>query len=154
MHIPVAVITDADPLPTDFPDLSAPLTLSANAQLLQKCEDDFVKCFFASKTLEYDLAFDTHCRSHMLEALKEMHPEIGVDLTAEVDTATGDHAKAQKLFCGMFERGEGKTKVQKGAFAQLLACEISNSEKQIELPSYLSEALRFVVPPEKASVAA
>jgi putative ATP-dependent endonuclease of the OLD family len=151
MQIPVAVITDADPPTQDFPDKSAPLTLSANAQLLQKCDDDFVKCFFASKTLEYDLAFDSGCRSHMLVALKERYPTIGAELTIEVDKAQSDYEKAQKLFCGIFDRGVGKTKVQKGAFAQFLAYEISNSETQIGLPSYLSEALRFVVPPEKAS---
>jgi putative ATP-dependent endonuclease of the OLD family len=151
MQIPVAVISDADPPPANFPGKSPPLALSANAQLLQKCEDEFVKCFFASKTLEYDLAFDTGCRSHMLVALKEMHPTIAAALTIEVDRAHDDHAKAQQLFCGMFDRGEGKTKVQKGAFAQLFSYEISNSKNQVDLPPYLSEAFEFVVQPEKVS---
>jgi putative ATP-dependent endonuclease of the OLD family len=110
-----------------------------------------VKCFFATKTLEYDLAFDAGCRSHMLVALKEIHPTIGANLTIEVDKANDDHTKAQKLFCGMFDRGEGKTKVHKGTFAQLFSHEVSNSTDQIELPPYLTEALRFVVQTEKAS---
>jgi putative ATP-dependent endonuclease of the OLD family len=148
MQIPVAIITDADPPATDFPDYSAPPELSANAKLLQKTEDAFVKCFFAKKTLEYDLAFDAGCRTHMLIALKEMHPEIGADLAGIVEAAESDHDKAKQLFCGMFQRGEGKPKVQKGRFAQLFAYAISTSKDQIEAPAYIGEALKFVAQTE------
>ena len=42
-------------------------------------------CFFAKKTLEYDLGLDAACRTHMLAALKEMHPDIGKELETAVD---------------------------------------------------------------------
>ena len=149
MQIPVAVITDADPPAVDFPDNNAAPMLSANAKLLHQLEDDFVKCFFAKKTLEYDLAFGAGCRTHMLAALTEMHPDIGAALTIEVDKAAGDGAKAKQLFCGTFQRGEGKVKVQKGRFSQILAYVIATSNDPVELPTYLSEALTFVTVPEK-----
>jgi putative ATP-dependent endonuclease of the OLD family len=149
MQIPVAVITDADPSADDFPEKNAPLQLSENAKLLQLNEDEFVKCFFAKKTLEYDLAFDSGCRTHMLAALKEMHPDIAKDLATEVDKAVGDSAKAKQLFCGAFQRGESRKKVQKGRFSQLFAYVISTSTDQIEVPAYLSDALKFIVAQEK-----
>jgi putative ATP-dependent endonuclease of the OLD family len=149
MQIPVAVITDADPPAADFPDKAAALALSANAKLLRQREDNFVKCFFAKKTLEYDLALDAGCRTHMLAALTEMHPEIGAAVTIEVNNAATDGAKAKQLFCGTFQRGDGKPKVQKGRFSQLLAYAIATSNAPVELPTYLSEALTFVAMPGK-----
>lgn len=149
MQIPVAVITDADPPATEFPGNAAELVLSDSAKLLQAEEDDLVKCFFAKKTLEYDLGFDAACRGHMLAALKEMHPDIGKDLETEVGAAVGDHAKATSLFRGMFQRGEGKTKVQKGRFSQLLAYEIAESKDSVTVPPYILDALQFVTKPLK-----
>lgn len=147
MQIPVAVITDADPPAGDFPGSATKLVLSDNAKLLQGEEDDFVKCFFAKKTLEYDLGLDAACRAHMVAALQEMHPDIAKELDAEVDVAVGDDEKAKSLFRGMFQRGEGKTKVQKGRFSQLLAYEIVESKKSVAVPRYLLDALQFVTTP-------
>ena len=153
MQIHVAVITDADPPAAVFPDAAAALLLSANAKLLQAGEDEFVKCFFSTKTLEYDLGFDAACRGHMLTSLKEMHPDIGAELETAVGAAVGDAAKAKELYCGMFQRGDGKTKVKKGEFSQLLAYEIASSKVAVEVPSYLTEALKFVSEPEKVAAA-
>jgi putative ATP-dependent endonuclease of the OLD family len=149
MQIPVAVITDADPPAATFPGKDAALELSPNAKLLQAVEDEFVKCFFAKKTLEYDLAFDPTCRTLMLTALEEMHPEIAKDLKAEVDNVDGDDAKATCLFKGTFQRGEGKTTVQKGRFSQLLAYALVESKDAVAVPSYLADALKFVSTPVK-----
>lgn len=147
MQIPVAVITDADPPSAQFPGSAGKFVLSDNAKLLQGEEDEFVKCFFARKTLEYDLGLDPVCRTHMLAALKEMHPDIGRELETEVDAAVGDDKKAELLFRGMFQRGEGKTKVQKGRFSQLLAYELVESKTAVAVPLYLSDALQFVTTP-------
>lgn len=149
MQIPVAVVTDADPPAATFPGKAAALELSANAKLLQEAEDEFVKCFFAKKTLEYDLGFDPGCRTHMLTALEEMHSEIAKDLKVEVDKAGDDDAKATCLFKGAFQRGDGKTKVQKGRFSQLLAYELLESKDAVAVPSYLADALKFVSTPVK-----
>ena len=151
MQIPVAVVTDADPPAEDYPSSSAEPVLSANARLLRDESDEFVQCFFAKKTLEYDLGFDATCRVHMITALKEMHPEIGEDVEADVDSAMDDHQKAKALFRGIFQRGEGKTKVQKGRFSQLLAYELIKSENTVALPKYLADAIKFVTTPVRPS---
>ncbi|WP_329762805.1 ATP-dependent nuclease [Stenotrophomonas geniculata] len=145
MQIPVAVVTDADPAaPDQFPAAQDALKLSAAATAISKTEDEYVKCFFAQKTLEYDLALDAARRSLMVEALTEIHPTIGRDLKIVVDGGTTDQEKAKLLFVGMFGGPEGKAKVKKGQFAQTLAQGISESKATIELPAYLKSALDSV----------
>lgn len=146
MQIPVAVITDADPAADVFPTKKDPLILSANALKLQRSSDGFVQCFFARKTLEYDLGLEKSCRVHMLAALKEMHPVIGKDVEAEIDGLSTSGARAKALYCGMFQRGPNLENVQKGHFAQLLAFGLYSTEENVTAPSYLMEALEFVVP--------
>jgi putative ATP-dependent endonuclease of the OLD family len=145
MQIPVAVVSDADPAaPDQFPGVNDALKLSAAATAISKFDDDYVKCFFAQKTLEYDLALDATRRSLMVEALTEIHPIIGSDLKVIVDAAATDQEKAKLLFTGMFERADGKTNVKKGQFAQALAQGISQSKAALELPGYLKSALDSV----------
>lgn len=144
MQIPVAVITDADPPePDQFPAAKDASKLSAAAIAISKFEDKYVKCFFAQKTLEYDLAFDATRRTLMVSALKEIHPEIGADLEVKVDAAGNDQEKAKVLFSGMFDRPTGKTNVKKGRFAQALAQGIAKSKDDVELPAYLKAAMDF-----------
>lgn len=144
MQIPVAVITDADPPePDQFPAAKDALNLSAAAIAISKFEDVYVRCFFALKTLEYDLAFDATRRTLMTSALKEIHPEIGADLETTVDAVDTDQEKAKVLFSGMFDRPKGTANVRKGRFAQALAHGISKSEGAVELPAYLKAALDF-----------
>lgn len=77
MQIPVAVVTDADPAaPDQFPAAEDALKLSAAATAISKAEDAYVKCFFAQKTLEYDLALDATRRGLMVEALTEIHQRL------------------------------------------------------------------------------
>lgn len=144
MQIPVAVISDADPPePDEFPAAKDALNLSAAATAISKYEDSFVKCFFAQKTLEYDLALDATRRTLMASALKEIHPGIGSDLEVMVAAADGDQEKAKVLFNGMFDRPKGTANVKKGRFAQALANGISKSKDDVELPAYLKAALGF-----------
>ena len=149
IQIPIAVITDADPPePYKYPAANDALALSAAANAIAEAQDDYVKCFFAKKTLEYDLALDGARRDLMIAALVEIHPEIGADLKVEVDAVAADQEKAKVLFAGMFERPAGKTKVKKGRFAQVLAHEISLSKDEVGLPAYLKAALDFVTDAE------
>jgi putative ATP-dependent endonuclease of the OLD family len=145
MQIQVAVISDADPPePRNFPAPSDSLSLSSAALAIQLFNNDCVNCFFAQKTLEYDLAFDEKRRSLMIEALKEIHPIIGNNLEESVKAHAGDHAKAIAIFSGMFERPSGQSNVRKGQFAQALAQKISESPDSVKLPAYLKAALDFV----------
>lgn len=144
MQIPVAVITDADPpAPDQFPAAKDDLKLSAAATAIAKFENNYVKCFFAQKTLEYDLAFDATRRSLMILALKEIHPIIGAGLEVKLDAEVSEQAKAKVLFCGMFDRPAGMGNVKKGQYAQALSHGISKSKDDVELPFYLKAALDF-----------
>jgi putative ATP-dependent endonuclease of OLD family len=51
------------------------------------------------------------------------------------------------LFTGMFERPKGKSNVQKGAFAQALAAQIEDNNLEIEVPSYISNAVKHACKP-------
>lgn len=155
LRIPVSVITDSDPYKielsdgknkrvADYPDLTDSITISDNVENLKKSEDELVEVFCGVKTLEYDLALYEGNRKVMLDALAEIHPEIAKNLKAIVDKETGNKEKAKALFCGMFERGPGKTNVQKGRFAQELAQLVEDDGIDFEVPSYIKNALEHV----------
>jgi putative ATP-dependent endonuclease of the OLD family len=66
--------------------------------------------FHGVKTFEYDFALHEKNRAAMIAALKDIHPQIGTALEVTVAGVTGDPAKAQALFKGMFERSEGNVR--------------------------------------------
>lgn len=179
LKIPVAVLTDADPVvpkpvkkaddaadpgvaaapvgaeavgagdpPEDEVDDAEPvypapgdvITVSANTAKMKACEDAHVKVFYGLKTFEYDLALEPANREPMLAALKELHPKIAVALTATVNAAVDDAAKAKALFCGMFERP--RNNVQKGSFAQALAQVIADPKQPFTVPAYIQNAIK------------
>lgn len=148
LKIPVAVITDADPVGAAneygdsepvYPALGEEITVSDNTEKMKGREDRLVKVFHGLKTLEYDLALHQENRSIMLEALKELHPKIGEAVKVAVDSADGDAAKARALFKGMFERKQNN--VQKGRFAQTLAQLLSDPETPCIVPEYIRKAI-------------
>ncbi|CAJ0729137.1 MAG: AAA family ATPase [Ralstonia sp.] len=142
LKVPVAVVTDGDPTGI-YPQPGEHHEPSATAKSIQAQSDTFVRPFLAAKTLEYDLAMTATNRATMLEALKDLHPGIAKDLAADVEAAK-DEDKAKVLFKGMFERGEGKANVQKGAYGQALAQAIVSDGLDIEVPDYLADALNFI----------
>jgi putative ATP-dependent endonuclease of OLD family len=155
VKIPVAVITDADPVIVDakgdmqphYPSATENIAISSNTALMKKKEDKFLKVFHGQKTFEYDFALHEKNRTAMLAALKDMHPLIGADLEAEVASKADDRAKAIALFTGMFERPKGKANVQKGAFAQSLAAQIEDNDLDIEIPAYIRDAVQHTCKP-------
>lgn len=142
LKVRVAVLTDADP-PKAFPKAGDKLELSAAAQAIKKYANGTVSVFFAQKTLEYDIALKAANHPYMLAALQEMHPEIGKALAETVENTPEDE-KARALFQGIFERGEGRTKVQKGTFAQTLADHLSKGGIKVAVPPYIQDALTFI----------
>lgn len=179
LKIPVAVLTDADPVvpkpakkadgaadpeeaaapvwaaavgvgnpPEDEDEDTEPvypapgdvITVSANTAKMKACEDTYVKVFYGLKTFEYDLALEHANRELMLAALKELHPRIAASLTATVNAAADDAAKAKALFCGMFERP--RNNVQKGSFAQALAQVIADHKLPFTVPAYIQDAIK------------
>lgn len=153
IRVPVGIITDADPqkLGTDgiavphYPTSSEAIKVSDNTAAMKKCEDALVKVFHGQKTFEYDFALSAKNRVAMLSALKEIHPVIAAGLEQVVEAATDDQAKAKALFVGMFERASGN--VQKGKFAQALAAKIVDDELEIDVPAYISSAIKHVCQP-------
>ena len=145
LNVRVAVISDADPeSPTKFPKLGDALSLSTAAKSIKSLDSEFVKTFFAQKTFEYDLALQEKNHEAMLGALKELHPSIAEDLKAMVDGAALDD-KPKVLFNGMFDRGEGKRSVQKGAYGQALAQTIADAETNFIVPPYITDAIDYIV---------
>lgn len=147
LKIPVALITDADPVdePADgteakalYPKADEPIKVSNNTAKMKKQEDAFVKVFHGVKTLEYDLALYADNRAAMLTALKELHPKIGAGLEIAVDAAADDASKARVLFSGMFERTQNN--VQKGRFAQALAQTLEDGAA-CTVPAYIRDAV-------------
>lgn len=148
LKIPVAIITDADPMsqPTDgskpqalYPALNDAITVSDNTAKMKASEDAVVKVFHGVKTLEYDLALYAGNRAAMLKALKELHPQIGESLDAAVAEAADDSAKAKVLFRGMFEREQNN--VQKGRFGQALA-QVLVEGATCTVPDYILNAIK------------
>lgn len=147
LRVPVAVITDADPVvdPGDgsepqalYPAPGDAVTVSDNTAKMMEREDRLVKVFHGLKTLEYDLALHSDNRTAMLSALKELHPKIAVSVEAAVNAAPDDAAKARALFTGMFERKQNN--VQKGRFGQALAQVLADGGA-CQAPDYIRNAI-------------
>lgn len=155
LQIPVSAITDADPFVVEgvgddaknvpiYPDVGDVVNVSANTVSMLKREDELVKIFHGTKTLEYDLALHDENRAVMISALAELHPQIAKSLMVEVTAAATNKDKAKVLFCGMFERGEGKTNIQKGRYGQILAQTIVDEGANFKVPDYIEKALKHV----------
>lgn len=149
LKVPASVITDADPAKGKdasgepigaYPAAGEAIEPSANTKSLKASEDKLVRVFYGVKTFEYDLALDAANRKVMLAALEDIHPIIAKNLSAAVDAAADDRAKAEALFTGMFERP--RNNVQKGAFAQALAYRIAEDKAKIAVPQYVVDALK------------
>lgn len=148
LKIPVAIVTDADPMsqPTDgtkpqalYPALNDVVQASDNTTKMKASEDSLVKVFHGVKTLEYDLALYEDNRTAMLQALKELHPQIGANVENDVAAAVGDADKAKALFKGMFERDQNN--VQKGRFGQTFAQVLADGAN-CKVPDYILNAIK------------
>ncbi|MDR3418839.1 MAG: hypothetical protein P4L83_21915 [Nevskia sp.] len=148
LKIPVAVITDADPVdePADgsepqalYPAPGDAIKVSDNTAKMKAREDTVVKVYHGLKTFEYDLALHADNRTAMLKALADLHPKIAATVQAAVDTAVGDAGKARALFSGMFERKQNN--VQKGKFGQALAQVFSEPGASCVVPDYIRNAV-------------
>ena len=148
LKIPVALITDADPVdePADgsepqalYPAAGDVIKVSDNTAKMKEKEDSLVKVFHGLKTLEYDLALHDDNRTAMLKALKEIHPKIAEALEVAVKAAIGDAGKARVLFSGMFERKQNN--VQKGRFGQSLA-QVLEEGAAFKAPDYICDAVK------------
>ncbi|WP_218131753.1 ATP-dependent nuclease [Nitrosospira multiformis] len=147
LKIPVALLTDADPIEKHanggepqslYPALGDSVKVSDNTAKMKTSEDTFVKVFHGLKTLEYDLALHAENRTAMLIALKELHPKIGEAVEIAVNAAKDDASKARALFSGMFERKQNN--VQKGRFGQALA-QVISERTTFKVPDYIRDAI-------------
>ncbi|MBA1242785.1 ATP-dependent nuclease [Pseudomonas japonica] len=126
-----------------YPALGEVVRISSNTLKMKESEDQFVKVHHGVKTLEYDLALLAENRDVMLNALAELHPRISAALRKIVDSAPDNTAKAKALFCGMFERKDTSSNVQKGRFGQALAEQVALTPG-CKVPEYLEQAIRHV----------
>lgn len=126
-----------------YPSLGEAVKISSNTVKMKGLEDTFVKVFHGVKTLEYDLALLEANREPMLTALADPHPRIAKALRKIVEAQPDNTAKAKALFCGMFERKDSSSNVQKGRFGQAFAEQISK-KPGCKVPEYLEQAIRHV----------
>lgn len=143
LKIPVAVITDADPVGADgkalYPAAKDTVAVSDNTAKMLKLQDSLVRVFHGQKTLEYDLALEPENVATMLAALQDIHPQIGADLSTFVSGAGDAAAKARVLFTGMFERPQNN--VQKGRYGQALAEALAKPKATKKVPKYILDAI-------------
>jgi len=139
IRIPVAVLTDADPVDS-YPSAGDTVVVSDNTKALLGLQDKYVKTFHGVKTFEYELALTPKNRTAMLSALKLIHPGIEADLEPKVAAAATDQEKARTLFTGMFERKSNN--VQKGRFGQALAEVLAEPTVEFDVPEYIALALK------------
>ncbi|PVM82072.1 ATP-dependent nuclease [Caulobacter endophyticus] len=146
LRVPVAIITDADPVGADgkalYPAAGDAVTVSASTAKMQQSQDGLVKICHGQKTLEYDLALEADNVATMLAALKDIHPGIGADLVKTVAALVDGQARAKALFCGMFEREQNN--VQKGRFGQALAQAFLEEGAACAVPQYIRDAIEHV----------
>lgn len=126
-----------------YPSLGDEVRISSNTAKMKGVEDAFVKIFHGVKTLEYDLALLEENRKAMLAALGDLHPRIAKALGKIVNAQPDNTAKAKALFCGMFERKDSSSNVQKGRYAQALAEHIAK-QPGCKVPEYMVQAIRHV----------
>ncbi|HEP8357365.1 TPA: AAA family ATPase [Pseudomonas aeruginosa] len=126
-----------------YPSLGEIIRVSSNTLKMKSSEDKYVKVYHGVKTLEYDLALLEENRGAMLDALADLHPRISKALREIVNRAPDNTAKAKALFCGMFERKDSSSNVQKGSFGQALAEQIAKVPG-CKVPEYLEQAIRHV----------
>ncbi len=144
LKIPVSAITDADP----FGETEEDVAVSENTSKMLALQDSLVKVFHGMKTFEYDLALRPKNHPAMLDALKDLHPQIGMAVEASVIAALGETEKARALFRGMFERKQHN--VQKGSYGQALAQVLLDKAVAFEVPQYVQDAVTHVCKPPKA----
>lgn len=143
LQVPVAIVTDADPVDADgaalYPAAGAAVTVSANTAKMQACQDSLVKICHGLKTLEYDLALEPDNVATMLSALTDIHPGIGAELAKTVAALDDGQERAKALFRGMFERPQNN--VQKGRFGQALAQAFLEEGAACAVPQYIRDAV-------------
>ena len=146
LRVPVAIVTDADPVDADgaalYPAVGDAVTVSANTAKMLQSQDGLVKICHGLKTLEYDLALEPENVATMLAALTDIHPGIGADLTKTVTARDPGQARAEALFRGMFERPQNN--VQKGRFGQALAQAFLGEGATCAVPQYIRDAIEHV----------
>lgn len=132
----LAVISDGDAQPADDEDREgAEPALSPRAAGLQERASEEVGVFLSERTLEWDLAVTGENIKVMLETLSVVKPKAGPKLRDEVGELEPAEAADRLL---------DKVKNAKGVFAQELAERISDPEVELEVPTYLREAIEWV----------
>jgi putative ATP-dependent endonuclease of OLD family len=134
--IPAAIVADSDPPKASYPAELNMGTASGYAQNLSRLEGGTLRVFFASKTLEYDLALARNA-ARMAAEYQKIHPQKGAELLDAINAATDDNEKARIFFQG-FDRRD------KARFAQILARSLKDRPDEFKVPEYIKNAFYHV----------
>lgn len=129
----LAAVSDGDPaIDPDDPD--GDLEPCARAKRLKAREGGNVRVHLSERTLEWDLALVEGNRPIMLEALKELKPQVGANIEGELKDLS-ERAAADKLFVAIEDC--------KGEYAQVLAELLADGEQAFTVPQYLRDAIEW-----------
>ena len=135
LGVPVVILTDGDAKVTGG-------EISATASHLrdQAAGIPNLGVEMSEITFEHELARSEMLLPHMVSALKELHPNIGATLEAELAALATVEEKATKFLDVFIERS-----VSKGRFAQELAGVLAECDLEANaVPNYIRNALRHL----------
>ena len=135
LGVPVVILTDGD-----AKEIGG--KTSATAARLKALESDVpnLNVEMSEITFEHELARSAMLLPHMLSALKELHPNIGATLDAELATLATVEERATKFLDVFIAKS-----VSKGRFAQELAGILAECNLEANaVPHYICNALRHL----------
>jgi putative ATP-dependent endonuclease of the OLD family len=140
LGVPVAILSDGDPPPNEYPGLIGETNQSRYARRLLGlvADDRLVNVFVARKTFEYDLCLHPENQNACLAAMARLHPQLTATFRAEQEEAV-EVAFAEAFYRYFFQ---DRPKMSKPQFANELAVEIAqNPDQQFAVPQYVRDAL-------------
>ena len=135
LGVPVVILTDGDAKEIGE-------EMSATAARLKALESDVpnLNVEMSEITFEHELARSEMLLPHMLSAFRELHPNIGATLEAELDALATVEERATKFLDAFIAKS-----VSKGRFAQELAGILAECNlKANAVPDYICNALKHL----------
>ena len=161
LGVRVSILTDGDPAvvrgkewkedtPQRNPSGAFAVSERTTALTAQFSEHPSIRSFNSDVTLEYDLA--RACRENartMAQVWKDLYSKSTVLGTEMIDNAATDAEAALSVWRGLCR---SSTSGSKAEFAHALAHRIAESRAgDFQVPAYIEQAVRWVLPPEEAS---
>ena len=135
LGVPVVILTDGD-----AKEVGGQISATASQLKEQAADIPNLTVEISERTFEHELARSEVLLPHMVSALKELHPQIGAKLEANLEKIATVEEKATKFLAVFTEKS-----VSKGRFAQELAGILAECDLRADaVPEYICNALRHL----------